>query len=105
MINLIMVGRNRRALTIQAIDSLYANTPDDYNWNLVYCDDGSDDFRILRYLRSITRKNFSLLEISSGNSHVLSQLKNLGAYYSEQRWGCGDWLYFSDNDVCFLPGG
>jgi hypothetical protein len=63
-----------------------------------------EDFRILRCLRGITRKNFSLLEVTSGSSHVLSQLKNLGAYWSEQRWGRGDWLYFSDNDVWFSPG-
>jgi hypothetical protein len=54
-------------------------------------------------LRGITRKNFSLLEVAN-SGHVLSQLKNLGMAWSEQRWGRGDWLYFSDNDVWFSPG-
>lgn len=103
MTNIIMLGRNRSALTKQSIESLYANTPGD-GWTLTYVDDGSDDFRCLRYIRSITKKNFTILEVSTGSSHVLSQLKNLGAYYSEQRWGRGDWLYFSDNDVWFSPG-
>ena len=100
MTNIVMLGRNRLTLTKQAIESLYANTPGD-NWTLTYVDDSSDDFRVSKYLRSINRKNFSLLEVTSGSSHVLSQLKNLGAYWSEQRWGRGDWLYFSDNDVFF----
>lgn len=103
MTNIVMLGKNRLSLTRQSIESLYASTPGD-NWTLTYVDDGSDDFRVLRYLRSITRKNFMLLEVSAGSSHVLSQLKNIGAYASEMRWGRGNWLYFSDNDVWFSPG-
>lgn len=103
MTNVIIIGRGRRALVQQTIDSLYANT-DQEQFNCVFVADTEDDFRILRYLRGIQRKNFSLLEVSSGSSHVISQLKNLGAYWSEQRWGRGDWLYFSDNDVVFLRG-
>lgn len=103
MTNVVMIGRNRLALTKQSIESLYANTLGD-DWTLAYVDDGSDDFRCLKYLRSITRKNFMLLEVSVGGSHVLSQLKNIGAYASEMRWGRGNWLYFSDNDVWFSPG-
>ncbi len=102
MTNIVIIGRGRLALARQTIESLYANT-DPSQFNAVFVSDQDDDFRVLRYLRGINHKNFSLLEVSSNGSHVLSQLKNLGAYYSEQRWGRGDWLYFSDNDVWFAP--
>jgi GT2 family glycosyltransferase len=54
-------------------------------------------------LQSLNRKHVSILEVQN-SGHVLAQLKNLGAYYSEQRFGRADWLYLSDSDVYFLPG-
>ena len=101
MTNIVMLCRGRYRLSEQALNSLFANTdPDTYTLTVV--SDSEDDFRITKMLRSIQRKNFMLLEIS-GSSHVLSQLKNTGVAASEQRFGRGDWLYLSDNDVFFHP--
>ncbi len=86
----------------QCIESLYANTPLD-QFTCTVLDDESSDFRLKKYLRSITHRNFSLLEVSnSGN--VLSQLKNTAVAYSEQRFGRGDFLHLGDSDVYFMPG-
>lgn len=102
MTNIVMLCRGRLRLSEQALNSLFANTDPD-TFNLTVVSDSEDDFRITRLLRSIQRKNFMLIEVS-GSSHVLSQLKNTGVAASEQRFGRGDWLYLSDNDVWFSPG-
>ena len=102
MTNIIMLCRGRLRLSEQALNSLFANTDQD-TYTLTVVSDAEDDFRITKMLRSIQRKNFTLLEVS-GSTHVLSQLKNLGVAWSEQRFGRGDWLYLSDNDVWFSPG-
>lgn len=112
MTNLVIIGRGRRALVQQTIDSLYTNT-DQGQFNCVFVSDSEDDYRVSKLLRSVTRKNFSLLEISN-SGHTLSQIKNLGVAWAAQRWGYkpgtphhaydGDYLGVFDNDVCFLPG-
>lgn len=102
MTNIVILTRNRLRLLNQTIDSLYAHTPAD-QFNCTVVDDGSDDFRVKRLLRKIDKPNFSLLEVSN-SEHRLSQLKNLGVYWSGQRWGRGDWLCICDNDVYFKEG-
>lgn len=111
MTNIVMLCRGRMRLSEQALNSLFANTdPDTYTLTVV--SDAEDDFRITKMLRSIQRKNFTLLEVS-GSGHVLATLKNLGVAWSAQRFGysttppshayIGDWLAIFDNDVCFFP--
>lgn len=102
MTNIIIITRNRFNLISQTIASLYCHTETN-QFNLVIVDDGSDDFRCKRGLRGINRANCSLLEVSN-SGHTLSQLKNLGVAWAEQRWGRGDWLYLSDGDVWFSEG-
>lgn len=102
MTNVVMISKDRPRLLRQAIESLYANTvPKDFNLTVV--DDDSQDFRAKKYLRSLTYRNFCLLEVQN-SGHVLAQLKNLGVFYSRQRFGAGDWLHLGDSDVCFMPG-
>ncbi len=102
MTNVVILSHERLRLLRQCIESLYANTPMD-QFNCVVCDDESQDFRVKKYLRSITHRNFSLLE-ATNSGHVLSQLKNTAAAYSEQRFGRGEFLHLGDSDVFFMPG-
>lgn len=111
MTNIVMLSKDRPRLLRQAIESLYANTPAK-DFNLTVVDDDSQDFRTKKYLRSLTHRNFCLLEVQN-SGHVLAQLKNLGVFYSRQRFGFksstphhaydGDYLGIFDNDVCFFP--
>ncbi|SRR6266700_1401292 len=108
MTNLVMLlGPGRYRLTRQALESLAANTdPASYNLTLV-CDEL--DFRTealaihtIFAISGLTPNVTSLRIENSG--HTLSQLKNLGVAWSEQRFGRGDWLYLSDSDVWFSAG-
>lgn len=103
MTNIVMLCRDRYTLTKQALESLHANTKcNDYTLTLV--DDGSTDFKTVKMLHEMARDHMECSLIGADNSgHVLSQLKNLGVYWSEQRFGRGDWLYISDCDVYFKP--
>jgi len=103
MTNIVMLVCDRMRLLEQALATLAANTPrEDYTLTLV--DDCSSDFRVRRMLEAhATRPNVSLLRIEK-SAHVLARGKNLGAFWSEQTFGRGEWLYFSDSDVAFLPG-
>lgn len=108
MTNIVMLVRNRLRLTKQAIDSLYKHT-DPTQFNLTVIDDESDDFRLIRLLYKIIDNNHgpatnATMVVAQHTAHVLSQLKNLGVYWSEQRWGRGDWLCLCDNDIYFKPG-
>jgi hypothetical protein len=111
MTNCVMIGRGRLRLLKQSIESLYANTKRE-DFNLVFVSDCEDDFRCTKYLRSLTHSNFSLLEVQNSN-HTLATLKNLGTYWSRQRFGFkpptphhaydGDWLAIFDSDICLFP--
>lgn len=102
MTNIIMLVRDRLRLTLQSIESLYANTPIK-DFTICIVDDDSTDFRVKKYLRSLSKSNLSLLEVQN-SGHVLAQLKNIGVAWSEQRFGRGGFLYLSDGDVFFTPG-
>ncbi len=110
MVNIVLLVRDRYKLTEQTIRTLYENTDPD-SFNLTIVDDESEDFRVQRLLdidkrgtfHFLNRHNTSVVAVNN-SSHVLSKLKNLGVYWSEQRFGRGDWLYLSDNDVYFKPG-
>jgi hypothetical protein len=103
MTNITLLSHGRLRLATQCLASLYANTDQD-TFNLTVVSDGETDFRVQKLLHSYTtKKNFALLEVTS-SGHVLAQLKNLGIFWSRQRFGAGDWLHVGDSDVCFLPG-
>lgn len=101
-VNIVMLVRDRYRLTKQAIESLYAHT-DNSAFSLCLVNDESEDFRVCNFMRgwSHTHSNCSVVEISN-SWHVLSQAKNLGVYWSEQRFGRGDWLCICDNDTYYL---
>lgn len=108
MVSIVMlIGPGRYRLTRQALESLTSHTDRSvYNLTLVMdCDTGSPvDFRTISLARGFADAyGASVLDVRN-SGHTLSQLKNLGVAWSEQRFGRGDWLYISDNDVFFTPG-
>lgn len=99
---------HRYRLIRQALESLLAHTvPGTYNLTLVLDTCG---FRELAITNSVIRDLPGDLATSlqvRNSGHTLSQLKNLGVAWSEQRFGRGgpgDWLYISDSDVWFSEG-
>ena len=112
MVSIVMLCHNRLRLLEQALKSLSDNT-DPKTFTLTLVDDGSDDFRVKKLLRSLERKHVSLLEVSN-SGHVLANLKNIGVAWSAARFGYktgiphhaydGDYLGVFDSDVCFFPG-
>lgn len=102
MTNVILLSHERPRLLRQCIESLYTNTPQD-QLTVTVIDDDSQDFRTKKYLRSLTHKNLAVLEVQN-SGHIISQLKNLGVFYSRQRFGTPEWLHIGDADSAFLPG-
>jgi hypothetical protein len=103
MTNIIMlIGPGRYRLTRQALETLGMYTPEPCTITLV-CD--GVDFRTGSVVGNFSShfKDVSFLHVEN-SGHTLSQLKNLGVAWSEQRFGRGDWLYISDSDVAFTPG-
>ncbi len=102
MTNIVMLCRNRLRLTEQALRSLYANTPRE-EFTLTLVDDATEDFRTIAMLeRFAENANATLVRVEK-SAHVLARGKNLGVFWSRQTFGCGEWLYLSDNDVWFAP--
>lgn len=100
MTNIVMlIGPGRYRLTRQALESLICGTdPATYTLTMV-CDEL--DFRTESLIK--TGLHTTALHVKN-SGHTLSQLKNIGVAWSEQRFGRGDWLYISDSDVWFSPG-
>ena len=104
MTNFVMlVGPHRYRLTQQALESLAAHT-DLTSLTCTFVLDTADDWRTEQLIESFadTHANCTALMVRH-SGHTLSQLKNLGVAWSEQRFGRGDWLYLSDSDVYFMP--
>lgn len=106
----LLIGPGRHRLTRQCLDTLAARTdPSTYTLTLV-CDEilsqPTPDFRtgvVVAQHRMRYPANTTVLNVEN-SSHTLSQLKNLGVAWSEQRWGRGEWLYIGDGDTAFMPG-
>ncbi len=101
MMNVVVLVKNRPRLTLQCLTTLVKHT--DVEWNAVIVDDGSKpETRDMLSLFGL-RDNVAVLrnETSKG---ITGQARNLSCYWAEKYWGRGDFLYLSDNDVCFLPG-
>lgn len=108
MTNIVMlIGPGRYRLTRQALESLIAHTDSTtYNLTLVLdCDtDSPVDFRTISMARGFADAYGAAVLDVLNSGHTISQLKNLGVAWSEQRFGRSDWLYISDSDVWFSPG-
>ena len=102
--NIVMLVKDRPKLTEQALRSLADNTIDAYNITVV--DDGSlpRTACLLNTWAKAADKSRTLIRVTdSGN--VLADLKNLGVYWSEKRFGrSSGYLYLSDNDAYFTAG-
>lgn len=102
MTNIVMLVRDRFKLTEQALSSLYHHTPRE-EYTLTIVDDGSQDFRTRLMCIQYTTGPKGLYVRLENSGHVLGELKNIGVYASDRRFGRGDYLYLSDNDVYFTP--
>lgn len=104
-VNIVMLVRNRRLLTAQALESLDDNT-DKSLYNLTVVDDGSE-IPITNAYHPAHRSigdNATVLRIEHGSKGITGQARNLGVYWAERYWGRGEYLYLSDNDMYFTPG-
>lgn len=101
-VNICMAVRDRLELTRQCVQSLVNHTNSTL-YNLTVVDDGSDR-ETAEWLLDHFHDVSGLLD-----HHVLYNYEPLGvggakslcAYASEIRWGRGDFLYFTDNDMYF----
>ncbi len=102
MTSIVLLVRDRYALTEQCLFSLFRNTAQG-SFNLTVVNDGSEERRVNNLLsRYAGLDAVTMLTVANGG-HVLSQLKNIGVAWSEQRFGRGDWLYIGDSDTAYLP--
>lgn len=103
MINCVMLVKDRPRLTRQALETFVANT--DVEWTLCLVDDasGPETASMLRIFAKGYPGKVVLLrnETSSG---ITAQVRNLGVYWSERRFGQGKWLCLLDNDVFCTAG-
>lgn len=103
MTNVIMLCHNRLRLLQQALRTLYDNTPRE-EFTLTLVNDASTDFRVNRALEDWAQAGNATLLTINKSAHVLARGKNLGAFWSEQSFGRGEWLMLCDNDIAFFPG-
>lgn len=101
MTNLIMVVCDRYRLTEQTLRTLYQNTPNN-QYNLTIMDNGSTDFRMLKLYEKVQAANVAIIGIERPTGYV-GKARNLGACWSEQVFGRGQYICFIDNDLYFHP--
>lgn len=98
-----MLVKDRKQLTRQALVSLGQHTQVD--WNLTIVDDCSrtDVWQMLCDYCTLFQHKTTLLTMMARSPHsgCVGGLKNLGVELSARRFGRGEWLYLSDNDVYF----
>lgn len=112
-VNIVMLTRDRRKLFIQAIKTLYKNTPSEL-YNLTVIDDqsamarqdtGWDRPDLEPPLAEVLTGNTTACSLRIGHSKgITGQARNLGVYWTEKYWGRGDYLCLLDNDLYFTPG-
>jgi hypothetical protein len=105
MTNIVMLVHGRRALTQQSIDTLLKNTARSaFNLTVIGDDAHPGDYES-DTARLWPEDPRSLEWIQVHNSdHNLAKLRNLGVYWSQHRFGRGEYLYLADNDSYFTPG-
>jgi GT2 family glycosyltransferase len=90
--NIVVIAKGRDRLTRQALESVIDNTHD-YNLTLVMDSLSGPPWTL--------PKNATEIRTHSG---ILGELRNLGAYWSAEKFGQGEWICFLDNDVAVFPG-
>jgi len=98
--NVVMLVRDRPRLTEQALRTLYQHT-DPQAFRLCLVDDGSKaetGHLITSYGRKYT--NIEIVHFARPVG-IVGFLRNVGIWTSERVFGRGEFLYLSDNDVCF----
>lgn len=100
-INVVMLVYNRPELTEQAVWSLYAHN--DYDrFTLTVVDDGSDAATKEVLERLLIRPGYNNVDlIHQDNCGITARVRNHAIGESQLRFGRGDFLYLSDNDVFF----
>lgn len=93
LVSVVIPTYNRMPLVIEAIDSVIAQTYN--NWELVIVDDGSTD-GTAEAVRKIKDSRISINTLT--HTGDISDLRNAGAEKSK-----GDWLAFLDSDDLWLP--
>lgn len=103
MTNIVLLVRDRPRLTEQCLRTLYECT-EPGSFNLTVLDDGSrpETARIIDSYQS-QKLNMETVRFILPVG-IVGFLRNVGAGASERFFGRGEFLYFSDNDVAFLPG-
>lgn len=103
MLNCCMLVKDRPKLTRQALETFVKNT--DVEWSLVLIDDASQpETAMMLRLFAKGYKDRCVLLRNETSSGITAQVRNLGVYWSERRFGRGDWLALLDNDCYFTPG-
>lgn len=97
--NIVLLSKDRWRLTQQAIISIVDHTPSN-DYTLTVVDDGSTEpwYHDALDIHQKFRNNHARLSLFPGTGLVGGN-RNLGAWYSEQAFGRGDYLCFLDNDV------
>lgn len=103
MTNIVLLVKDRPRLTQQTLDTLYTSTPQD-QFNVLIVNDGSTP-ETVAVLNRYANKYPSNLDILTFlyPIRIVGFLKNIGAWAAERFFGRGEWLYFSDNDIAFMP--
>lgn len=102
MTNICMVTNGARPrLLEQCLRTLWANTPED-QFCLTLVDDG-DNPSVRLAMRGYYGDKVALLRVLP-RCRIIGALKNLGALWSEQHFGRGEWIMFCDDDLAFMPG-
>lgn len=99
-LNIVMLVRDRKALTIQAIRSMYKNKVAP-NFDLTVVDDASSEL-VNNWIARTPNVSMHVIrnEVSAGTGAA----RNQGVLAARARFGDDNLLYLTDNDVFFQPG-
>ncbi len=109
MTNIVLLTRDRPRLLRQCLDSLFGSVMagghklprhQPHQFTLTVVDDGTTDNVAQRLLSDLPR-NYCHLELHRRSDHNIGALRSGGVLSSALRFGRGEWLYLSDNDVYF----
>jgi len=99
-VNIVILVKDRPALTRQCITTLLENTDPPYTVTIV--DDESKPETEFMLKMAARQERITVLR-NVKSKGITGQVRNLGVYWSRHYWGKSDLLYLSDNDVAFTP--
>lgn len=101
--SIIMIAKDRRELTAQAIESIYRHSSEaeQSTFNLVVVDDAS---QVAVSTLVPPRKNMLAVRLSQSKG-IVGLARNIGASISKSYWGRGQYLLFLDNDIAIIRPG